>query len=50
MHFIVWKARSASGKFLYERDVLGGQIGVAGGQQVLAVQAGFGGDIGSVDG
>jgi hypothetical protein len=32
-----------------QRDVLGGQVGVGGGQQVLAVQPLLGGDLGTVD-
>ncbi|MBL3671796.1 hypothetical protein JL475_39365, partial [Streptomyces sp. M2CJ-2] len=33
-----------------ERDVLGGQVGIGRGQQVLAVEAGLGGDLGGIDG
>jgi hypothetical protein len=32
-----------------ERDLLGGQVGVGGGEQVLAVQALLGGDLQPVD-
>jgi hypothetical protein len=32
-----------------QRDVLGRQVGIAGGQQELAIQLGFGVDLGAVD-